>query len=104
MAFDLQGQVLGGADIMSYKSQLYPLSSTCETPLHLPIRGSWGAPPANSQDLKFLRSWLVYDSEIQTGPAPSRVNPNRLLGLALLVSISASFWAGIGLMIARVWK
>ena len=89
---------------MSYKSQLYPLSSTCETPLHLPIRGSWGAPPANSQDLKFLRSWLVYDSEIPTLAVSGHVNRSRLLGLALSVSISASFWAGIGLMIPRVWK
>jgi hypothetical protein len=54
--------------------------------------------------LKFLRSWLVYDSEIPTLAVSGHVNRNRLLGLALSVSISASFWAGIGLMIARVWK
>jgi hypothetical protein len=54
--------------------------------------------------MKFLRSWLVYDSDIQSSLAAGPNNHNRFLGLALLVGISASFWAGIGLMIARVWK
>jgi hypothetical protein len=85
---------------MSYKSQLNPLSGTCEKPMRLPIRGSWGSAPADSGDMKFLRSWLVYDSDIPAGQS----NHNRFLGLVLLVGISASFWAGIGLMIARVWK
>jgi hypothetical protein len=89
---------------MSYKSQLCPLSGTCETPLRLPIQGSWGSSPMDSLDMKFLRSWFVYDSEIQSGLAASATKRNRFLGLALLVGISASFWAGVGLMIARVWK
>jgi len=89
---------------MSYKSQLNPLSGTCDKPMRLPIRGSWGSAPADSGDMKFLRSWLVYDSDIQSSLAAGQNNHNRFLGLALLVGISASFWAGIGLMIARVWK
>jgi hypothetical protein len=88
---------------MSYKSQLNPLSGTCEKPLRLPIRGSWGSEPADSGDMKFLRSWMVYDSDVQSRLA-GQSNHNRFLGLVLLVGISASFWAGIGLMIARVWK
>lgn len=87
---------------MSFKSQLYPLSGICEKPLHLPIRGSWGSAPADSGDMKFLRSWLVFDSESQSHLA-SETTRNRFLGVALLVGISASFWAGIALMIARVW-
>lgn len=88
---------------MSYKSQLNPLSGTCERPTRLPIRGSWGSAPANSSDMKFLRSWLVYDSDIPSNPA-GQTNHNRFLGLVLSVGISASFWAGVGFMIARVWK
>ncbi len=84
---------------MSYKSQLNPLSGTCEKPMRLPIRGSWGSAPADSGDMKFLRSWLVYDPD----SLEDRSNHNRFLGLLLLIGISASFWAGIGLMIARVW-
>jgi hypothetical protein len=89
---------------MSYKSQLYPLSGTCEKPLRLPIQGSWGSSPADSRDMKFLRSWLVYDSEIQNSLAPAHANRKRFLGLALVLGVSASFWAGLALMIARVWK
>jgi hypothetical protein len=89
---------------MSYKSELNPLSGTCDPPLHLAIQGSWGYAPADSQDMKFLRSWLVYDSEIQPGLAANRTKFNRFLGLALLVGISASFWAGIGLVIVRLWN
>jgi hypothetical protein len=88
---------------MSFKSQLNPLFGTCEKPLHLPIQGSWGTVPADSGDTKFLRSWLVFDSEVQASPA-AQTSHNRFLGLALLVGISASFWAGIAVMIARVWK
>jgi hypothetical protein len=87
---------------MSYKSQLNPLSGTGEKPLRLLIRGSWGSAPADSGDMKFLRSWLAYDSDIQDGLADHSEH-SRFLGLALLVAISASFWAGVGLMIARVW-
>jgi hypothetical protein len=72
--------------------------------LHLPIKGSWGDSPADSANLKLLRSWLVYDSEIQIGLPPERVLWNRWLGLALSIGISTGFWAGIGLVIARVWK
>jgi hypothetical protein len=94
---------------MSYKSQLFPLSSTCETPLRRLISGSWGSSPANLrdmnlQDMKFQRSWLVYDSDIQTGHAAGRATRNMVLGLALAMAVSATFWAGAGLLIAHVWK
>jgi hypothetical protein len=95
---------------MSYKSQIFPLSSTRETPLRRLISHSWGSSPANLrdmnlQDMKFLRSWLVYDSEIQTGRAPGRVNWSMVLGLALAMAVSATFWAGVGMMmIARLGK
>jgi hypothetical protein len=85
---------------MSYKSQLYPLSSTGKNSWRLPIQGAWGSSPTDLQDMKLLRSWLVYDSEIQTG-APA--NRSWLLGFALVFGINASFWTGIGLIIARVW-
>jgi hypothetical protein len=89
---------------MSYKSQLFPQSGTSETPWRLPIKGRWGSSPAHLQDVKLLRSWLVYDSETSAGIVRRRVNWNLLLGLAGVVVISASFWAGIGLLISRVWK
>jgi hypothetical protein len=95
---------------MSYKSQISPVSSTCGTPLHRPISHLWGSSTANLrdmnlQDMKFLRSWLVYDSEIQTGGEAGRVNWSMVLGLALAMAVSAIFWAGVGMMmIARLGK
>jgi|SRR5580704_1182727 hypothetical protein len=98
---------------MSYKSQFFPPSSTCEAPLRQPIGHLWGSAPASSSganvqdmdmNMKVLRSWLVYDSDLQTGLAPRRVTWNMVLGLALATAVSASIWAGVGLMIASLWK
>ncbi len=86
---------------MSFKSLL--VRSTDEAPSHLPIK-AWGSSPGNLHDMKFLRSWLVYDSELPRRFVPGRVNWNLVLGLVAVVTISAGFWAGIGLMLARVWK
>jgi hypothetical protein len=88
---------------MSYKSQLFR-SSICGTPLRMSIGHSWGSSPANLQDIKFLRSWLVYDSDIQSGSVRGCVNWGMVLGLALATAVSVSIWAGLGLMIARAWK
>ena len=88
---------------MSYKSQLTSPSAGKAT-RHLPVQGSWGSLPANLQEVKFLRSWLVYDSDFPRRYVPGRVNWNLVLGLAAVVTVSATFWAGVGLMIAHVWK
>jgi hypothetical protein len=93
---------------MSYKSQMFPVSSTGKRPLAWRITPTWGQPPADltetdSRDLGLLRSWLVCDSVIQTGTG-RRINWNTVFGLALATAVSASIWAGIGLMIARIWK
>jgi hypothetical protein len=94
---------------MSYKSQLFPLSSTWEKPLRRPIGKLWGSSPAslrdvNLRDMKLLRSWLVYDSDIQIGLAPRGVNWHMVLGLTLAGIVSAGIWAGVGLMLARLLK
>lgn len=87
---------------MSYKSQLFPLSSTCETPLRQRISQAWGSSPSNLQDIKFLRSF--YDSELESSRTHGRVNWNAVLGLFLATAVSAGFWTGVGLMIAHAWK
>jgi hypothetical protein len=88
---------------MSYKLlQLFPLS-TRGTRMKISIRGPWSAPPADSNDVRFLRSWLIYDSGLDE-PGASGFRRNRLLGMAIAVGISASFWSGVGLAFAQVWK
>jgi hypothetical protein len=89
---------------MSYKSQLYPLSSTFETPLHRRVIDSWSALPADFEEMNFLRSWLVYDCELQVGEVLRRNRGNMAFGLGLALAISASFWTGFALLIEQLLK
>jgi hypothetical protein len=89
---------------MSRKSQLFPQSGTSKTRWHLPIEGSSRSSLADVREMKFLRSWLVYDSEIPGGFTHRRLNWRLVLGLAITVTVSASFWTGIGLLVAHIWK
>jgi hypothetical protein len=89
---------------MSYKVwQLSPLS-TRSTNARIPIAGRWSSLPANSQDAKFLRSWLVYDSDLGEGVPEGGVNWSSLLGIGLALALSLGFWAGLGVVVAEVWK
>ena len=78
--------------MMNYRMQFSPMSGTHQSRL-----ASW-------EDAKFFRSWLVYDSDLEATRTRGRVNWNMVLGVALATGISACFWAGVGLMIAWVWK
>jgi hypothetical protein len=86
---------------MSYKSQLFSVSGADDA---LPLRDWRNALPANWEEARFFRSWLVYDSTVRPGLELPRVNWYKLLGLTLAVALSAGVWAGIGLMIAHLWK
>jgi hypothetical protein len=88
---------------MGHKSRLFPSSSVSEAPLQERIGHSWGSAPTNLRDMKFFRSWLVYDSEIQTGVARG-VNWSVVAGLVLAFGVSAGFWIGLVLMIVRFWR
>ena len=86
---------------MSRKAKLFPLSSTDKTLRGTSIRNSWGEPPANPEGMKLVRSWLVYDSEIQHDTG--RSHRSVALGFGLAVCVSAGFWAGIGFVVSRAW-
>jgi hypothetical protein len=89
---------------MSRKSQLFPQSSADETPWRVAIQRSWKSAPSNSREMKLLRSWLVYDSTVDRGFNSGRFNWRLILGVAIVVTVSASFWAGVGLLVAQIWK
>ncbi len=89
--------------MMSFKSRPLP-QSVSEPSCHQPIEDSWGSSSANLKDMKVLRSWLVYDSDFPRRFVPGRLNWNLILGLAAVVAVSAGFWAGVGFLVARVWK
>ena len=90
---------------MSYKqSHLTWLSSTQPAHIRLPIRRAWGAAPSNGLDTKFLRSWLVYDSSLEAGKTGGSANWNIILGLSLVVGVSAGFWVAVGLIATHLFE
>lgn len=87
---------------MSYRfSQLSP-QSTQGTSARIAVYGPWSTPPESFREVQFWRSWLEFDSEVDEARSQSRVNWNAVLGLVLVVGISAAFWTGAGLLIARL--
>jgi hypothetical protein len=94
---------------MSYRVlQLSPLSSTRTTRRRIAVPESWSVRSAPALDLSldtgFLRSWLEYDPDLDQGNAYDRTNWGAISGLALSVAVSASFWAGVVWIVARVWR
>ncbi len=90
---------------MSYKSlQLSPRTSTSRTSMRVAIHGPWSSPPGKSPDIQFLQTWLEYDSDLDEGVVQRRFNWGALAGLTLAVGFSASFWVGVGLIVARIWR
>ena len=72
--------------------------------MSLPLHDCRSALPANWEDARFFRSWLVYDSKIRPGLELPRINWNKVLGLARAIAVSGGFWAAIGLVIAQIWR
>ena len=87
---------------MSYKaSQLSPQSTNPEC-LRVVVQSQPNDSPDGRQDMHFWRSWLEFDSEGANENRSSRLNWSALLGLTVVVGVSAGFWAGIGLLISRL--
>ena len=58
----------------------------------------------NAGDVHLLRSWYEYDSQAERRSAKGRFNWNALLGVVVVVAVSSAFWAGLGMLVARIWK
>ncbi len=58
----------------------------------------------SASDVHLLRSWYEYDSQAERRSAIGRFNWNALLGIAVVVAVSSAFWAGLGMLVARIWK
>jgi len=84
---------------MSYK--VLQLSPQASTRISFANQAPWN--PQGSRDIDFLRSWFEDDSDLDLSVVRDRTNWNAIAGLAFTISVSASFWAGIGWMIARIW-
>ncbi len=93
---------------MSAKSQLQPLSRTWT--------GKWSntctvSPIQSLSSASVLRSRFVFgtrpefENELQErDPEAGRNFRDMILGLVLAVGISASFWTGVGLTVARLLR
>jgi hypothetical protein len=89
---------------MNYRLQLSPIFGTQDSHLDVPSRESQEGPATRWEDAEFFRSWLVYDSDLDSASTKGRGNGPMVLGLALTVIVSVIFWVGLGLMIASRWK
>ena len=89
---------------MSSKVKPYPLSSTREVSGGLLARSLWSKTSANLENVRFVRSLTVQESDFSCDASSDRSRRSIALGLALALCVSASFWTGIALMVARVWK
>lgn len=82
--------------MMNYKMQLSPISGARES--HIPL------PLTSLQDTRFFRSWLVYDSDLDTTRSRRRLNWNMVAGFALMVAISVGGWFGIASLLRYLLK
>ena len=60
----------------------------------------WSTPSGYSPEIGFFQSWFEDDSRTE-GQNLGSINWGAVAGLALSVVVSASFWAGVGMLIAR---
>lgn len=93
---------------MKYGSQFSPVSGTRDAHINLPSREIHEVllPDCNDikDDIKLFRSWMVYDSHLESRGKDCSVNWNGAFGLALTVTLSVIFWVGLGSLILRLWK
>lgn len=58
--------------------------------------------PAAASDIKFLRSWITFDSHLSDERPKGRVNWTAAFGMLLAMGVSMGFWIGLGMLIAQV--
>jgi hypothetical protein len=55
-------------------------------------------------EVHLLHAWYEYDSQAERRTARGRFNWNAVLGIVVVVAVSSAFWAGVGMLVARIWK
>jgi hypothetical protein len=84
-------------------AQLSPQASTRGAGDWFAVQGS-RSPRASIRDIRFLRSWLEYDSQVNAARPRKGINWNAVLGVLVIVGVSAGFWTILGLIVAHFWK
>ena len=89
---------------MSRNLQLPPMSSSITMRSGPTFVGRFGRPLADWQDVKFFRSWLVYDSDVETNRSQGRLNWNMFAGFTAMVMVSVGGWSAIALLVKHLLK
>jgi hypothetical protein len=91
--------------MMNYRLQFSPIFGTQQPrqdpAANLPLRERRKRPATKWDDAEVFRSWLVYDSDLEAERSEGHFNWNAVLGLALAVAVSVTFWVGVVLMVAN---
>jgi hypothetical protein len=85
---------------VSFRILQFPAEGTSRVLRMRAIPEHWSTPSGFSPEIGFFQSWFQDDSRIE-GQNIGSVNWGAVAGLALSVVVSASFWAGMGVLIAR---
>jgi hypothetical protein len=88
--------------MMNYRMQLSPMSGIRAMAADVHQGDAPDVSPANWDDARFVRSWLVYDSDLDVTRTRGHINWNMVLGVALAALVSAGVWIGAGLIIQRL--
>jgi hypothetical protein len=87
--------------LMSFRVLQFPAEGTTRVLRMRVIPEHWSTPSGYSPEISFFQSWFEDDSR-PDGQNEYKINWGAVSGLALSVVVSASFWAGVGLLIARL--
>ena len=84
---------------MSFRVLQFPAEGTTRVHRMRVIPERWSTPSGYSPEISFFQSWFEDDSS--PDGRNQGINWGAISGLALSVVVSASFWAGLGVLIAR---
>ena len=82
----------------------FPPTGTGRTFSRFGVQSPASAPAGSLEDVHFLRTWFEYDSEVNGAGSRGGINWYTILGMVLVIGVSATFWTCVGLIVARLWQ
>jgi hypothetical protein len=87
---------------MNYKVQLSPISTPPKPHAHLGF--DIKATMVQSEDARFFRSWLVYDSDLEHSRPKGSLNWSAIAGFVIMAAVSAGGWYGFTVLLHQFLK
>jgi hypothetical protein len=85
---------------MNHRLQLSPVSHSLGRPAGFGTKRN----SLRWENVKFFRSWLVYDSGLEESRSKGRINWNVVMGLCVMAAVSASGWYGISMLVRHLLR